>query len=132
VLQQCKDAIDTVPEVGRRENLLGVAQILAGLRWDKQRLQAIFAKEGKMIESPILQEWFHERDVATRQTVILESLEARFGGPVPPDVSAAIRVIADEERLKQLNRALLACATLDAFRQVLTPPQAPTTTNPTN
>jgi hypothetical protein len=132
VLQQCKDAIDTVSEVGRRENLLNFTQILAGLRWDKELLKAIFAKEGKMIESPVLQEWFHERDIATRQKILLESLESRFSGPVPPDVSAAVRVITDEDRLKQLLPLVFSSSSLDAFRQVLTPLQAPATTNPTN
>lgn len=124
VLQQCKDVIVTVPEAGRRENLLGVTQILAGLRWDKQLLKAIFAKEGKMIESPVLEQWFRERDVATRQKITLEILDARFG-PVPADVSAAVRVQADEDRLKELSRLASTCASLADFRGTLTAPQVP-------
>lgn len=126
VLQQCKDAIDTVKEPGRRANLLGVTQILAGLRFNENMLEKLFRVEGKMIESPVLEKWFRQRDVATRQAVILESLEARFGVPVPVDVSAAVRVITDEERLKQLLPLVYSSDSLDEFRQALTPPANPT------
>jgi hypothetical protein len=126
VLQQCRDVIDQKTTGGQHENLLGVTQVLASLRWDKGLLKRLFAKEGKMIESPLLQEWMQEKEIAVRQAVILESLEARFGGPVPADVSAAVRVVQDEPRLKELNRAAITSATLDAFRQALaaqaTPP----------
>lgn len=127
VLQQCKDAIDTVEDPGQRENLLGVTQILGSLRFNENLLAKLFKVEGKMIESPLLTKWFKQRDVATRQAVVLESLEARFGSPVPPDVSAAVRVIDNEARLKALLPKVYSCETLDAFRQALTPPQSPTT-----
>lgn len=124
VLQQCKDVIVTVPEAGRRENLLGVTQILAGLRWDKQLLKAIFAKEGKMIESPVLEEWFREREIGALQRVVLKKLDARFG-PVPADVSASVRIVADQLRLESLLDAAYVCASLDDFRHALTQPPAP-------
>ncbi|MBA4065369.1 MAG: hypothetical protein C0501_16985 [Isosphaera sp.] len=124
VLQQCKDVIDTVTPAGKRGNLLGVTQILAGLRFDETMLETLFRVEGAMIESPVLEKWFRQRDVETRQAVILEVLDAKFG-PVPPDVSAAVRVVKDEDRLKDINRVAVTCASLDAFRQALTPPQPP-------
>ncbi|MCI0700773.1 MAG: hypothetical protein L0241_06805 [Planctomycetia bacterium] len=127
VLQQCKDVIEAKTSGGERDNLLNVTEILAGLRFDKVMLRALFRRGAHMIESPVLQEWFAERDIKTRQTIILESLETRFGNPVPPDVSAAVRVIADENRLKQLLPLVYSSASLDAFRQVLTPPQTPAT-----
>jgi len=127
VLQQCRDVIETVPAPGRKGNLLGVTQILAGLRFDEKMLESLFRVEGKMIESPVLEKWFHQRDVATRQTVLHEALEAHFGVPVPADVSAAIRVIQDEEQLKSLLPIAFTSPTLDAFRQALTPPQTPAT-----
>ena len=77
-----------------------------------------------MIESPVLQEWFAERDIKTRKVIILEILQARFG-PVPDDVSAAVRVIDDEARLKTVTAAASSCASLDEFRARLTPPQQP-------
>lgn len=125
VLQQCKDVIEAKTSGGEQENLLNATEILAGLRFDKAMLRALFRRGTQMLESPVLQEWFAERDVKTRQLVILESLEAKFGGPVPPDVSASVRVVQDEVRLKDLNRAVITCASLDDFRKALTPPQTP-------
>ncbi|MBY0458201.1 MAG: hypothetical protein K2V38_12745 [Gemmataceae bacterium] len=46
VLRQCRDAIDTVQDAGRRGNLLGVTQILAGLRWDEDLVERLFKPEG--------------------------------------------------------------------------------------
>lgn len=128
VLQQCKDVIETLPAPGRKANLLGVTQILAGLRFDANMLDKLFRVEGKMIESPVLTKWFMQRDIETRQKVLLESLEARFGAPVPADVSAAVRVIADEDRLRLLLPLAYASASLDEFRARLAqtnPPQTP-------
>lgn len=130
VLQQCKDVIDQKTTDAKHENLLNATYILAGLRWDEKLLKRIFVKEGKMIESPVLQRWFQETAIETRQNVILESLEGKFGGPVPADVSAAVRVITDENRLKQLLPLVYSSVTLDVFRQSLAALQAPTT--PTN
>ena len=107
---------------------LGVTQILGGLRFDEKLLEALFRVEGNMIESPVLEKWFRQRDIATRQTVILESLESRFGA-VPADLSAAVRVVQDEARLKELNRIAVTSSSLDAFRQALPqqPPSVPAT-----
>jgi hypothetical protein len=78
-----------------------------------------------MLELPLLQEWLQEKEIKVRQAVILESLEAKFGGPVPADVSAAVRVVTDENRLKQLLPLVYSSASLDDFRKALTTPQAP-------
>ena len=71
-----------------------------------------------MIESPILTEWLMEQDIKTRQAVILELLEARFRS-VPADVSAAIRVVQDFDRLRQLTTDAYTSNSLDAFRSAL-------------
>lgn len=131
VLQQCKDVIEAKTSGGERDNLLTATEILAGLRFDKAMLRALFQRGAQMLESPVLQEWLAEHEVKTRQTVILESLEARFGGPVPPDVSAAVRVIKNEERLKSLLPLAYTSASLDVFRQALTL-QTPAPNNPAN
>jgi hypothetical protein len=131
VLQHCRDVIEAKTSGGERENLLSVTEILARLRFDRTLVRAIFRRGAEMIESPLLDELFAERDLKTRQAVILESLEARFGGPVPVDVSAAVRVIPDEERLKKLLPFVYSCATLDDFRRALALPQTPAPTDPT-
>jgi hypothetical protein len=132
VLQQCRDVIDQKTTGAKHENLLGVTQVLASLRWDTDLLKKLFAKEGKMLEIPLLKEWFQEKEIAVRQSVILESLEAKFGAPVPPDVSAAVRVVTDEGRLKQLVPLVYASATLDDFRKALAAPQPPATNTTAN
>jgi len=132
VLQHCKDVIEAKTSGGEQENLLSITEILARLRFDKTLVRTIFRRGGEMIESPLLDELFAERDIKTRQMIIIESLEARFGGPVPADVSAAVRVITDESRLKQLLPTAYRCASLDEFRRVLTAPQTPAATHPTN
>jgi hypothetical protein len=132
VLQQCRDVIDRTTTGAQHENLLGVTQVLASLRWDIALLKKLFAKEGKMIESPLLQEWFQEKELAAYQRAILEGLEARFG-PIPPDVSAAVRVVTDESRISALRRASYTCTSLEDFRQALNPPQGPAANaNPTS
>lgn len=128
VLQQCKDAIDTVADVGQRKNLLGVTQILAGLRFDEKLLETLFNVEGKMIESPVLTKWFLQRDIETLQGVVLRKLENRFG-PVPADVSAAVRVVSSQTQLDRLLDSAYSSATIDDFRQTLTPPQSPANAN---
>lgn len=121
VLQQCRDAIDAGTTGGRRANLLGVTRILAGLRFDDKMLEALLRPEGIMIESPVLQRWLRENEIETRQKVVLESLEDRFGS-VPADLSAGVRVVTDQARLKELNRAAITCGSLDEFRTRLTDP----------
>lgn len=119
VLQQCKDVIEANTTGGEQDNLLNATEILAGLRFDK----ALLRRGDQMIESPVLQEWFAERDIKTRQTIVLESLEERFG-PVPADVSAGIRVVTDPVRLNNFVRLAYTCASLDEFRTHLTSPPA--------
>jgi len=128
VLQQCKDVIETRSAGTERENLRVTMQLLGGLRFDKALLKRIFAREDGMIESPILQDWLQEKEIKVRQAVILEALEARFGVPVAPDVSAGVRVIDAEPRLKELLPVAYTCATLDEFRRALGLPQNPPAT----
>ena len=71
-----------------------------------------------MLEFPLLTEWFRERDVQTGQRYVLVGLEARFG-QVPEDVSAAVRAIADEARLRELHRLLFTCESAAAFRSAV-------------
>lgn len=123
VLQQCRDVIEANTTGGERQNLLNVTQILAGLRFDKNLLRALFRRGAQMIESPVLQEWFAERDIKTLSGLVLKKVQVRFG-TVPPDVAASVRVVADESRLESLLDAVYSSATLDEFRKALVP--APT------
>src|SRR5256885_576503 len=53
VLQQCKDVIEAKTTGGEQDNLLTATEILAGLRFDKAMLRALFRRGGQMIESPV-------------------------------------------------------------------------------
>lgn len=119
VLQQCKDVIEAKTSGGEQENIRFVTEILAGLRYDKAMLRRLFRKGSPMFESPVLIELFEERDVKTRRGVLLEILETRFG-PVPSDVSAAIRVVDDITHLKGLQVHAVRASSIDNFRTQLT------------
>ncbi|QJW94323.1 RpnC/YadD family protein [Frigoriglobus tundricola] len=132
VLQQCKDVIEAKTAGGDLENLRVTMQLLGGLRFDKELLKKLFARKDAMIESPVLQEWLQEQDVKTRQGVVLRKLERSFG-PVPADVSAAVRVVTDLLRLEALLDAAYVSTSLADFRARLVPsPQTPAAPAPTN
>jgi hypothetical protein len=101
-------------------------QLLANLRFDKELLKKLFAREGVMIESPILQEWLEEHEIKVRRGIVLNKLEQRFGS-IPADLSAAVRVVTDPKQLESLLDAAYASPSLDEFRKALTPPPAPAT-----
>jgi len=123
VLRQCRDAIDAGTTGGRKANLLGITRILAGLRFDDKMLEALFRAEGVMIESPVLQKWFAERELLARQSVVLEILEHRFGA-VPADISAGVKTLTAPPRLTDLAALAGRCASLDEFRTHLINPPA--------
>ena len=118
VLQQCRDVIDAKTAGSRNLNLLAVAQVLGNLVYDKELLKRIFMREGKMIESPILQEWLAEAEVTTRRADLMEALAEQYGS-VPADVSASVRLEADQARLKRLLRFAYSAPSLDDFRAAL-------------
>jgi hypothetical protein len=121
LIQQCKDVIEANTTGGTRANLLAVTEILGGLRYDERTLQAILRRGGKMIESPVLQRWLRESKVEALQGVVLKTISTRFP-PLPADVSAAVRLVEDEDRLQTLIDAAYTADSLAAFRTHLTTP----------
>ena len=71
-----------------------------------------------MIESPLLQELMDQARRETRHADILRVLEARFG-LVPPDVSAHLRAITDEQKLEDLTTRAALCPDVESFRAQL-------------
>jgi len=71
------------------------------------------------IESPLIAEWealFEQRgEVKGTQDAIITFLETRFG-PVPDDLTTAVRAVKEKERLTDLNRFAVNCPDLEAFR----------------
>jgi hypothetical protein len=99
-------------------NLLAVAQVFASLTIsDNQLIKRVFKEGAKMLDSPILKEFF-----ADRLKKSLRKLLARKFGAVPPDVEAAIEPIEDGDRVEDLIVSVSQCADLDAFRQRLARP----------
>ena len=60
------------------------------------------------------QEGRQEGEVCSRQQVLLEALEVRFGS-IPARLGAALSAVRDLERLKALNRAALISPDLETF-----------------
>src|SRR4051812_7416577 len=79
IFRQCRARIDAEAPPGEHENLLAVAQVLAGLRYNDPRLFEVLGGRDAMIESPVLQElkaeWTREAD----RHSIVRILVARFG-----------------------------------------------------
>jgi hypothetical protein len=124
VLQQCRDVIDQNTTGSQHDNLLGVTQVLASLRWDAALLKKLFSEDGKMIEAPLLQEWLQETEQKTLRRVVVKKLEQRFGS-LKPDLAAAIRLVNDQSQLELLLDSAYTCSTLEDFRRVMNLPQSP-------
>jgi hypothetical protein len=124
VLQQCRDAIDTLTDPHRKENLLNVTRVFGEIRFEEALITRLFQPEGKMIESPALTRMFKQRDALAFQTALHDGIEARFG-TVPVDVSAAVRAIPDDQQLRDLLKISFTVASLDEFRRALGLPQTP-------
>ena len=68
-----------------------------------------------MIESPLLQEIIAEAKAEAKHESILRVLQARLG-PVPADVTAAVRTVHDEQKLNDLLVYSALGPDLEAFR----------------
>ena len=63
-----------------------------------------------------------EGRVETRQTDVLDILEARFGAAAAAQFAEAIHGISELDRLKRLHRLAVTCDTIDSFSQELATP----------
>jgi hypothetical protein len=111
LLQQCRERIDRQAAPDERANLLAVAQVMAGLRYNDPRLLTILGGSQAMIESPVLQRFVAEG----RHKDIIKFLRVRFG-PLTEDVTAPLQTIVDESKLDELVEAAASCPDLEAFR----------------
>jgi hypothetical protein len=114
VLAECRRVIDEKAPLDEQAILLGVCEVLGGLRYNAAMLRTLFARREGMIESPIVTEWQAE----AMQRVLLRLLEDRFS-PVPADVKAALAALIDLDRLVNLGSYAARCPDLDSFRQQL-------------
>jgi hypothetical protein len=117
LLQRCRDRIER--EGGAQQaNLLAVAQVFAGLHYNKPAWLEILGGRKAMIESPVIQELAEEFRRAERVEPIVGFLEARFGA-VPPAVTAGLRQVATLEKLIRLTTEAGRCPSLEAFEESL-------------
>ena len=115
VVQQCKDLIEQKAAPDERANLLAITQVLTEARFAHATLLAILGGKRLMIESPMLREILAENTQQTTHRHTLRLLEKRFG-PVPAEVSAAVRLTVDEMALDALLDLAATCPDLDSFR----------------
>ena len=118
VLRRCRRRIDREAAPDEVENMLAVAQVFAGLRYNDPELLQILGGRTAMIESPILKElkaeWTREGAIAgaieSKKTDIITILTVRFG-PQAGQLSAALDAIDDADRLRGLIEAAVRCPT---------------------
>jgi hypothetical protein len=130
LLLECRGIIDQQARPDEVGNLLVVAQVLAGLRYNDRWLFDIFGGKRAMIESPYLKEIIDEQMALKAPELmakgqaegvrrsIVHILKKRFAD-VPADIVAALQKIDDGAELDRLTDSALACTDLDAFRQGL-------------
>jgi hypothetical protein len=114
LLRRCRERIEQAPPE-ERANLVAVAQVLAGLRYNDPSLLTILGGRQAMIESPVLIDLLNERERDVAHRWILQNLEARFG-TVPESLAAQVRTVQALDRLDNLHRLAAVCDNLDAFR----------------
>jgi len=64
------------------------------------------------------QEGLREGVIVTRQKVVLDALEIRFG-QVPDSIRESIEAIQDEARLRSLHQTAIQAESLEAFARAL-------------
>ncbi len=130
-LRQCVNRAQQVPLAeSRRANYLANLAILSGLVYNLDTITTIIAEE-TMYESSVVQ-YFTEKGIEQgieqgierggRERAIealLEVLAIRFGLAASDPLAARIGGIDDVQRLKQLHRAAIQVASLEAFRPLL-------------
>ena len=128
VLRRCRERIDREAPADERENLLAVAQVFAGLRYNDPALIGILGGREAMIESPILQE---SKAEWSREAARAAARESRPAGPAGlPGRPLRLRGRGPGRRrpgavrraqLADLVRFAAVCPDLDAFRARLGP-----------
>jgi hypothetical protein len=115
LVRQCRERIEQQGRPEEQVNLLAVTQVMTRLRYNDPGLLSILGGGRVMIESPLIQELFADRDRNKLQSYILKVLEGRFG-PVASDLAAQIRAVSDVQKLEDLLTQAALCTGLESFR----------------
>ena len=126
VLHRCREIIERAALPGERENLLAVAQVLSGLRYNEARIFEILGGPSMILESPLIQQMLADAEargetkasLETKHHDILRILRIRHGA-IPELVELSIRMVSDEHRLEALLDAAVRCESIDEFRSHL-------------
>jgi hypothetical protein len=118
LVQQCRERIDRQARPEEHANLLPVTQVMTRLRYNDPQLLTLLGGSRVMIESPLIQELMAKSAAEALQKAIVALLGERFGA-VPEDVAAALRLVMDEDKLRDLNTHAARCPDLSAFRALL-------------
>jgi hypothetical protein len=111
----CRERIEQQARPLERPALLTITAILAAMRSRHvEQWLAILGGRNVVEHSPLYQMGMAEKERQTKQAAIVSFLEARFG-PVPEEVAAHVRTVADLDKLEQGIRLAAQCPSLTAF-----------------
>jgi len=114
MLKRCRQAISKAPKE-ERANLFAVTQVLTSLRYNDPTLLRILGGEGKMIESPLLDETIARGKAEGKAESLLHLLQIRFG-KVPKALEESLRDVQDQRQLDALLADAYHCSSVEEFR----------------
>lgn len=107
------------------EDLLGSMFVLCGLRYDRPRIETLYRELSMILEDSTTYQWILERGIAKgiaqgvaqgvaqgHQDIVLRLGTKRFGA-APAGVEAAVRGVADRDRLERMAERILDAAGWD-------------------
>jgi hypothetical protein len=115
LLRRCRERIEEQARPEEQANLIAVTQVMAHLRYNDPALLAIIGGRPMILESPLIQELWEEKERDILHRMILQILEKRFGA-VPEALAAQVRAVQALERLNELPSHAAVCPDLEAFR----------------
>ena len=118
LVARCVDRIREVPNETKRDALLAITQIMAGLAFPTQRFPNLFGGTQPMLESPIIDEALEFMRLRTIRRDVKRILEVRFGN-ISMNRLDGLTTIRDGDRLESLFDIAVSCASFEAFIEEL-------------
>lgn len=122
LLEECRRRIERHARREEQGNLLALTQVFTQLRFSDPNLLTILGGTKIVIESPLIQKIVdratREARAETRQQTLKEAilriLEGRFG-TIPEDVTAKVKAIHTDRKLREIHLRAALCPDLKAF-----------------
>ena len=105
-------------DVLERRDFLTFLSIYGVLRYPVIDVVGIIGRE-KMRESPIAQMWMEEGSLIALRASILRVLRSRLKLTQTEDITAALELVKEQDRLEHLLDVAATCTTIDEFRAAL-------------